>query len=223
MPRGWKLPKLGVLAVVLTGLGTLGWVAFDRGLLASIPYWGQAATPIACPPDERLHRAPEASLNEDKALSQLLPRDFDRSNVSILIEKSAYRLTLYYNQQPIKSYGVVFGDPQGDKRREGDRKTPEGLFKIRDKYPHASWSKFLWLDYPTAQSRCKHLQAKQRREIPLSSGIGGEIGIHGVPPGQDALIETRTNWTLGCPALRNQDVDEIYEVVEVGTVVEVMP
>lgn len=154
---------------------------------------------------------------------QLLPGDFDRANVSILIEKSAYRLTLYYNQQPIKSYDVVFGDPQGDKRREGDRKTPEGIFNIQDKYPHPSWSKFLWLDYPTAQSRCKHRQAKQRGEIPFSSGIGGEIGIHGVPAGQDALIENQMNWTLGCPALRNQDVDEIYDVVQVGTVVEIIP
>ncbi len=219
----WKSPKFLVLVLAIASLGTLFWVAFNRGLLAPITTWAQMTTPITCPPDERLHVVPRTSPHKDKPISQLLPGNFDRSRVSILIEKSKYQLTLYYDQQPIKSYSVVFGDPQGDKRREGDRKTPEGLFKIRDLYPHPDWSKFLWLDYPTAQSQCKHAQSKQRGEIPFSSGIGGEIGIHGVPEGRDALVETRTNWTLGCPALKNKDVDEIYSVVQVGTVVEIIP
>ncbi len=138
------------------------------------------------------------------------------------IEKSQYRLTVFYDQKPLKSYPTVFGNGEGDKRREGDRKTPEGILRIRDKYPHESWSKFLWLDYPNAQSECKHNQAKQRREIPINSAIGGEVGIHGVPIGQDLLVETKMNWTWGCPSLRRQDVDELYEFVNIGTVVEII-
>jgi lipoprotein-anchoring transpeptidase ErfK/SrfK len=64
--------------------------------------------------------------------------------------------------------------------------------------------------------------AKQRREIPAASTIGGEVGIHGVSIGEDLLVETKTNWTWGCPSLRRQDVDELYEFVNIGTVVEII-
>lgn len=104
----------------------------------------------------------------------------------------------------------------------GDRKTPEGTLKIQDKYPHPSWSKFLWLDYPNAQSQCKHNRAKQMGDILQQITIGGEIGIHGVPIGQDALIDERNNWTLGCPTLKTQDINELYDVVKIGTIVEIV-
>lgn len=49
------------------------------------------------------------------------------------------------------------------------------------------------------------------------------MGIHGVPKGTDRIIDDRNNWTWGCPSLKNQDVNEIYEVVQVGTLVEILP
>ncbi|NET50802.1 MAG: L,D-transpeptidase [Merismopedia sp. SIO2A8] len=140
------------------------------------------------------------------------------------IEKSKHRLTVFYDAQPIKSYPVVFGkNSMGDKRHEGDRKTPEGIFRIRDRYPHPDWSKFLWLDYPTPQSWRKHYQAKVSGNINWLLPIGGQIGIHGVPTSGDRLIEEQTNWTWGCPSMKNEDVDELYTVVEVGTLVEIVP
>jgi len=210
-----KLLSVGLIA----GLGGLAWAIFDRG------FPGTNNRPIVCTPDEVLHVPPSSNilLNANTPATELLPSNFQRSGISVLIEKSKHRLTMYYNQKPVKAYPVVFGDPRGDKQREGDRKTPEGIFKIQDMYPHPSWSKFLWLNYPTAQSWCKHRRSKQQREIPFSSGIGGEIGIHGVPPGQDSLIKNRTNWTLGCPALTNQDINELYDLVQVGTSVEIIP
>ena len=163
-------------------------------------------------------------LNYDRPLTQLLVTNSDRTATSILIEKSQKRLTLYYQEQPIKSYPLVLGnDPVGDKRQEGDYKTPEGMFKIRDLYPHPQWSKFIWIDYPTAESWDKHLEAKRQGLIPASTTIGGEIGIHGVPRGGDYLIDENKNWTWGCIALKNQDVDEIYDWLQVGTTVEIIP
>lgn len=87
----------------------------------------------------------------------------------------------------LKSYAVVFGDPLGDKRREGDRKTLEGILRIRDPYPHPDWSKFLGLDYPNAQSQCKCDRAKQQGEIFFFLGMarnrmGGGLGKP-PPPG----------------------------------------
>jgi murein L,D-transpeptidase YafK len=147
-----------------------------------------------------------------------------KSRISLLIEKRNYRLTVYYDQQPIKSYPMVLGgNPVGDKRQEGDNKTPEGIFRIRDHYPHPDWSQFLWLDYPTPSSRQKHCLAKQSGQISPVASVGSEIGIHGVPEGKDSLIDKRQNWTAGCIALKRQDVDEIAGLIQVGTVVEIIP
>jgi hypothetical protein len=224
VPKLLNSQKIWVVGLATIGLGLAYQIAMMRGIIAPIGLWVPLSQPIACPADATLHRPPAKTtlLNANQPLQQLLPRAFDRIKTSILIEKSNHRLTLYYDQQPIKSYAVVFGDPQGDKRREGDRKTPEGLLRVQDKYPHPQWSKFLWLDYPNAQSQCKHDRAKQRGEIPVSSGIGGEVGIHGVPIGADEWINQRRNWTLGCPSLKTKDVDELYEVVEIGTIVEIV-
>ena len=161
--------------------------------------------------------------NYNKEVSEIIPQ-LDKTKTSILIEKSKYRLTLYHEGEPLKFYPVVFGsNPEGDKLREGDRRTPEGIFKIRDLYPHPSWSKFIWLDYPNQSSWQKHLEAKKQGKLNWFYPIGGEIGIHGVPNNSDNLIDNQTNWTLGCISLKNKDVDEIYQAVSTGTIVEIIP
>jgi len=166
----------------------------------------------------------QGKLNSDKSLSSLLGDSFDRDKVSLLVEKSQERVTVFYDLEPIKSYDAVFGTvPKGDKRMEGDRKTPEGVFRIHDLYPHDEWSKFIWLNYPTPQSWRNHLVAKLTGEIGVLSTIGGQIGIHGVPEGADGFIDTRSHWTWGCVSLKNADVDEIYEHVTQGSIVEILP
>ncbi len=147
----------------------------------------------------------------------------DKDLIGIYIDKSEYILQLRFDTLVIKTYPVVLGgNPVDDKKREGDKCTPEGKFELRALYPHKKWSKFLWIDYPTADSWKKFNAAKEAGEIPASSNIGGEIGIHGVPEGKDAVIDDGQNWTLGCISLKNKDVDEIYEVVKVGTKVEIV-
>lgn len=89
-----------------------------------------------------------------------------------------------------------------------------------DLYPHPGWSKFLWLDYPNKYSWRKHFQAKLAGKINWNDSIGSEIGIHGTP--SDNLIEKKENWTLGCISLKNKDVDELYQVVQAGTEVEII-
>jgi murein L,D-transpeptidase YafK len=215
-------PKIRATILAIVGLGLICKVAIHRGLIPSIDQLMALRTPIICPADETLHNPPTTFVNGNKDLAKVLPANFDRTKITILIEKSQHRLTLYYDRQPVKSYAVVFGNGVGDKRQEGDRKTPEGILKIQDKYPHPDWSNFLWLDYPNAQSECKHNRAKQRGEIPWASTIGGEVGIHGVPIGSDNLIDDRQNWTWGCPSLKTADINELYEVVQPGTIVEIL-
>jgi len=165
--------------------------------------------------------AQENYLNYDKQFTELIG-EINKDSISILIEKSEYKLTIFYNNKKIKSYPVVFGsNPVEDKLIQGDSCTPEGIFKVRAFYPHKSWSKFIWIDYPTANSWEKHNSAKSNGLLPESASIGGEIGIHGVPAGYDNMIDEKYNWTLGCISLKNVDVNEIYRLIKVGTKIEI--
>ncbi|KAB2915664.1 MAG: L,D-transpeptidase [Bacteroidetes bacterium] len=142
----------------------------------------------------------------------------DKEKIYIEVSKSSYLLQLKIGEVVIKGYPVVLGfDPINDKRQEGDGCTPEGTFKIQSKYPHKSWSKFIWFDYPNDESRKKFEARKKKGEIPKDARIGGEVGIHGVPDKDDRIIDQKINWTLGCVSLKTADINEIYSLVKVGT------
>ena len=154
-----------------------------------------------------------------KPLNEIISKG---TEINILIDKSDYKLHVYTADTLVKTFTVVLGgNPLDDKLREGDQCTPEGTFKIVSKYPHSSWSKFIWINYPTADSWRKHKKAKADGIIPINARIGGEIGIHGVPKGTDVMIKTRVNWTLGCISLTNTDVNEIYPFIDKNTVITI--
>jgi len=139
-------------------------------------------------------------------------------NISILIDKSDYTLTVLNKETVLKTYRMVLGtNPVDDKRMQGDRCTPEGTFHIVSKYPHKSWRKFIWIDYPNDESRRKFKEAKANGEIPKNAKIGGEVGIHGTPSDCDYLIDDKVNWTWGCISLKRKDVDEIYPYINEDT------
>ncbi|MGE3726241.1 MAG: murein L,D-transpeptidase family protein [Candidatus Sericytochromatia bacterium] len=144
--------------------------------------------------------------------------------VALLVDKSAYLMAVISAGKVIKTYPVVFGFGAGpDKLREGDGATPEGLFRIQNKYPHPNWTYFLWLDYPTADSWRKHRAAKASGKLDANAGIGSEIGIHGVPLDQNQWIDQRKNWTAGCISLKNTDIQELYPWIKAGTSVKIVP
>lgn len=146
----------------------------------------------------------------------------DVSKTRIFIEKEAYRLHLYEGDELLRSYPVVFGyNPIDDKMQSGDGCTPEGIFHIRTKYPHKSWSHFIWVDYPNAESQLKFKQRKAKGLISHEAEIGGDIGIHGVPKGYDWMIDEKENWTLGCISLENEHIQELYQLVQDGTEIEI--
>ena len=169
-------------------------------------------------------RAVNEFLNKNKAIADLINlKKLDKKSIKLVVEKSKYKLTVYYQNKPIKSYAIVLGgNPKDDKLRQGDKRTPEGLFRVKELYYHSEWSKFIWLDYPNQDSWRKFAQAKVRGEVTPKDGIGGEIGIHGVEKGQDWLIDRKINWTLGCISLKNKDVDEIYSLLQRGTAIEIL-
>lgn len=142
--------------------------------------------------------------------------------VTIMIDKSDYELTVYDEEGWYATYPVVFGNNSlDDKKMEGDKNTPEGSFKITTKRVHEKWCRFLALDYPTKESIDKFNRRKKNGEIPANAKIGGGIGIHGVWPHEDFVIDRYKNWTLGCISMKNDDVKDLYQYINAGTSVTI--
>lgn len=149
----------------------------------------------------------------------------DPRAIGFKVRKAQRRFEVIAQGRVLKAYPCVLGEvPVGDKFHQGDRRTPEGSFTFRGKRVHADWHKFIWVDYPNAESWRRFNERKAKGLIPRGKDIGGEIGIHGVPDGMDHWIDAGVDWTWGCIALRNADVDEIYPyIVPRLTLMEVVP
>ncbi len=144
--------------------------------------------------------------------------------VSIVIDKSDYELSVFDDVGWYATYPVVFGNNSlADKKMQGDKNTPEGIFHINAKRVHEKWCRYLSIDYPTKESYEKFNQRKQRGEIPANASIGGGIGIHGTWPHEDFVIDRYKNWTLGCISMKNDDVTEVYQFTNPGTKVTIRP
>src|SRR6185369_6737591 len=128
----------------------------------------------------------------------------------ILIEKKERRLTLISKDKVLKTYKIALGgNPDGPKERQGDNKTPEGTYIIdsrnKDSYFHLS----LHISYPNE----------------LGVSPGGNIMIHGIKKGFSWVgnSHTEVDWTKGCIAVTDEEIEEIAKVVPNGTVVEIRP
>ncbi len=149
----------------------------------------------------------------------------DPKTIRFQVDKSERRFDVFVNDSILKTYACVLGeDPVGDKRMQGDRRTPEGTFTFRSKRRPHQWHVFIWIDYPNEESRRRFQERKRTGEIPANADIGGEVGIHGVPEGKDAWIGNGQDWTWGCIALTNADVDEIYPYIQpMRTIIRIIP
>lgn len=136
----------------------------------------------------------------------------------IVVMKSTRTMTLESNRRAIKTYKVALGgEPIGAKEREGDHKTPEGEYFVDAKNPHSQFYLALHLSYPNAADR-----ARARK---LGAGPGGDVEIHGLGKkfGWIGARHRLTDWTDGCVAVTNEEIEEIFRMVAVGTRVELKP
>jgi murein L,D-transpeptidase YafK len=138
----------------------------------------------------------------------------------ILVRKTERTLSLYDGTQLLKQYPIVLGkDPHWAKLHQGDHRTPEGEYHIVNKYFHPFWSRFMMLDYPTPTNQEVYAWSRDHGLLPVLgrsvSGIGGAIGIHGTE--DESLNRRGINWTEGCVSLFNHDVEELYDLVPIGT------
>ena len=142
--------------------------------------------------------------------------------VYVVVDKSDYELKVFDDEGWYATYPVVFGSKDlSDKMMEGDKRTPEGNFKIISKREHEKWHKMLMLDYPNTESWSKFKQRKASGKIPSRAKIGGGIAIHGTWANDDIVVDGFTNWTNGCVSLKNEDLDELDGYLPIGTKVTI--
>lgn len=135
----------------------------------------------------------------------------------VVVWKQQRKLELHRSGQVIRTYRIALGGaPVGHKTEQGDQKTPEGRYTIDFRNPRSQFYKSLHISYPNAADRA---QARRRGVHP-----GGDIFIHGLGRGSTAgAAHAERDWTLGCIAVTNEEIDEIWRLVRDGTPIEIHP
>ena len=136
----------------------------------------------------------------------------------VLILKGDRELRLLAGGRTLRTYPVALGfAPDGPKRQSGDGRTPEGVYVLDRRNPDSKFYRSIHISYPGPADR----QRAQR----LGVDPGGDIMIHGLPNGREWIGEehARFDWTEGCIAVTNAEMDEIWAMVDDGTPIEIQP
>ena len=134
----------------------------------------------------------------------------------VLVDKSDRRLSLIQDGRVVRVYAVSLGfSPEGDKSREGDGRTPEGVFRIDRRNDQSRFHLSVGIDYPQPDDRARAAEG--------GYSPGGDIFIHGQPDGIEGRTRLPHDWTDVCIAVTNANMDEIWRVVPLGTEVEIVP
>lgn len=136
----------------------------------------------------------------------------------LVVHKSTRRMLLYAHGSVVRSYAIALGDnPLGPKRRAGDHRTPEGWYVIDRHNPHSAFHRSLHVSYPSA--------AEAARAHAAGHSPGGEVMIHGTRNGLGWLGRLRrpADWTDGCIAVSDAEMDELYALVPDGTPIDIRP
>lgn len=136
----------------------------------------------------------------------------------VIVLKKERKLLLVHSGEVLKTYRIALGShPAGPKMYSGDHRTPEGNYVIDRRNPKSQYHRSLHISYPDAADIAR---ARKRGKDP-----GGDIFIHGLPNGQGWIGKAHTmmDWTLGCIAVTDEEIEEIWRVVPDGTPIEIRP
>jgi murein L,D-transpeptidase YafK len=147
------------------------------------------------------------------------------SEYAIIVRKEERTLAVYHRTEQKKVYPIVLGIASyGPKVYQGDLRTPEGVYRISAKRSHARWSRFMLLSYPNNDDRSRYAMALTEGRVPIidgrAPGIGSAVGIHGTD--REDSNSKGDDWTFGCVSLLNPHVDELYDMVPIGTPVLIL-
>jgi murein L,D-transpeptidase YafK len=140
------------------------------------------------------------------------------SRVGRIVVYKSQRIMNVYSPEGnlLKAYKIALGkNPTGDKQFEGDNKTPEGIYTINDKNPNSGYHKNLGVSYPNE----KDIEEAKT----FNKSAGGDIKIHGIRNymGFIGKFHRLTDWTRGCIAVTDAEIDELYEHTPIGTPIEI--
>lgn len=136
----------------------------------------------------------------------------------VVVLKSKRVLFLLKEGEIIKAYKIALGkDPVGHKARLGDNKTPEGAYTLSSRKYSDKYHLTIFISYPN--------ESDTERAKNLGVSPGGSIAIHGLPKGLASLnkLHRQMDWTSGCIAVTNDEIEEIWRLVEDGTPIEIKP
>ncbi len=136
----------------------------------------------------------------------------------VVVLKKERTLQLLHQGKVIKAYNIALGgEPIGPKSQQGDHKTPEGTYVLDSRNAHSQFYKSIHISYPNAQDRAS---ARRKGVSP-----GGDVFVHGLPNhyGWIGASHRLKDWTDGCVAVTNQEIDEIWQAVPDGTRIEIRP
>jgi murein L,D-transpeptidase YafK len=136
----------------------------------------------------------------------------------VVVMKKNRTLTLMRHGKELKTYKISLGGaPLGPKSREGDHKTPEGVYVLDWRNPQSRFYRSIHISYPSAQDR--------ERAKSLGVSPGGDVFVHGLPNGFGWIGRGQRlkDWTDGCIAVTDGEMDEIWRAVPDGTVIEINP
>ncbi|HEY5893053.1 MAG TPA: L,D-transpeptidase family protein [Chthoniobacterales bacterium] len=136
----------------------------------------------------------------------------------ILVEKSKRSMSLFRDGRMLKAYSIALGpNPQGHKQQESDGRTPEGIYWIDWRNPQSKYHLSLHISYPNAED----VKSAAARGV----SPGGDIMIHGLPNGTDSggKVPLARDWTAGCIAVTNAEIEEVWAAVPDGAEIEILP
>ena len=155
-------------------------------------------------------------------MTKTVIKDSIRNPYYIIVDKSEYELYVYDEEGWYATYPIVFGSKDlSDKMKEGDKRTPDGSFKVVLKKIHQKWGPELLLNYPNEMSVQKFNERKAKGLIPRSAKIGDGIAIHATRPQEEWTIDTYYNWTDGCVSVKYTEMKDLYSYIPVGTPVTI--
>lgn len=136
----------------------------------------------------------------------------------VLVIKHERTLQLLSHGHAVKTYKVALGgEPIGPKRKQGDHRTPEGVYVLDSRNVHSQFYKSIHISYPNQQDKARAAAAHV--------SPGGDVFIHGLPNGYGAIGSAHRlrDWTDGCIAVTDSEMDEIWSLVRNGTPIEIRP
>ena len=245
---GRQPSSLAILFAILFAQVVTGWrravggatLALVMGCLAAgcstsstaVRYHAQISPELEANTPPELYRAmvrqvirpdPEYDYQRLERISSLplYPANYaERKNLVDKVEvyKSRHQMVLLKDGAQVRTYWIALSDrPQGDKIYQGDRRTPEGLYTLDYVKNDSYYYRAFHISYPNEQDRAEAAR--------MGVDPGGMIMVHGQPPSNSVYEDTvqRSDWTNGCIAILNPEIDEFISLIDPGTPIEIMP